>query len=274
VSWTSTARRAAAQAVKATAAGIDVVRRPPPGVVVLLYHRVGGGSGSTVDLPVELFDQQMGEIRGRVATLDAALDVLAGRTPPTERDIVVTFDDGTDDFAEHAIPVLARHGVPAVVYVATDFIENARDFPGDAPPMSWDALRDAVRTGLLTVGSHTDSHRLFDRIDAATAARELDRSIDLIGERLDLPVAHFAYPKAQAPNAAAEAEVRRRFRSAALAGTTANAYGRTDPYRLSRSPIQVTDGMQWFRRKAAGGMAMEDNLRRLANRGRYADAVT
>jgi hypothetical protein len=105
-------------------------------------------------------------------------------------------------------------------------------------------------------------------------AAELDRSIDLIGERLSLPVAHFAYPKAQAPGLAAEAEVKRRFRSAALAGTTANRLGRTDPYRLARSPIQVADGMRWFRRKAAGGMAVEDGLRRIANRGRYAGAVT
>ena len=170
--------------------------------------------------------------------------------------------------------MLARHRVPAVVYIATGFIESQRDFPGGAAPLSWAALRDAVSTGLVTVGSHTDGHTLLDRVDGPTAARELDRSIDLIGERLELPVAHFAYPKAQAPNAEAEAEVRRRFRSAALAGTMANPYGRTDPYRLSRSPIQVADGMQWFRRKAAGGMAVEDNLRRLANRGRYADAVT
>ena len=33
------------QAVKASAAAFDVVRRPEPGVVVLIYHRVGRGSG-------------------------------------------------------------------------------------------------------------------------------------------------------------------------------------------------------------------------------------
>jgi peptidoglycan/xylan/chitin deacetylase (PgdA/CDA1 family) len=141
-------------------------------------------------------------------------------------------------------------------------------------PLSWAALGDAVSTGLISVGSHTDSHALLDRVDERTAAAELDRSIDLIGERLELPVAHFAYPKAQPPNAVADGEVRRRFSSAALAGTVANAYGHTDPYRLSRSPIQVADGMHWFRRKAAGGMSVEDGLRRIVNRGRYASAVT
>lgn len=274
MSVTSAARRMAAQTVKLTAAGIDVVRRPGDGVVVLLYHRVGGTTASTVDLPIDLFEQQMAEIAHRAITLDAALDALDGRTPPTDRNIVVTFDDGTADLAERALPILVRHRVPAVIYVATGFIEGQRDFPGGAAPLSWAALRDAVATGLITVGSHTDGHALLDRADEQTVAAELDRSIDLIGERLDLPVAHFAYPKAQPPNAVADSLVRKRFRSAALAGTVANAYGRTDPYRLSRSPIQVADGMHWFRRKAAGGMAVEDSLRRIVNRGRYAGAVT
>jgi peptidoglycan/xylan/chitin deacetylase (PgdA/CDA1 family) len=260
--------------VKTTAAGFDVVRRPEDGVIVLLYHRVGATTESAVDLPIDLFEQQMSEIASRSTTLDAALDALAGRTAPTERNVVVTFDDGTADFADRALPILARHGVPALVYIATGFIESGTDFPRGGAPLSWSALRDAVSTGLVTVGSHTDGHTLLDRVDRATVATELDRSIDLIGERLDLPVAHFAYPKAQAPNADADAEVRQRFRSAALAGIHANPYGRTDPYRLARSPIQVADGMRWFRRKAAGGMVLEDRLRRIANRGRYSGAVT
>jgi peptidoglycan/xylan/chitin deacetylase (PgdA/CDA1 family) len=264
----------AAQTVKATAAGVDLVRRPKEGVDVLLYHRVGATTGSAVDLPTDVFDGQMAEIAQRAATLDAALEALTGHTPPTARDIVITFDDGTVDFVEHALPVLAAHRIPAVVYIATGFIERQHSFPGGAAPLSWSALRDAVSTGLVTVGSHTDGHALLDRADEQTVADELDRSIDLIGERLGLPVAHFAYPKAQAPNAIADREVRRRFCSAALAGTVANPYGHSDPYRLSRSPIQAADGMRWFRRKAAGGLSVEDSLRRIVNRGRYAGAAT
>jgi hypothetical protein len=36
----------------------------------------------------------------------------------------------------------------------------------------------------------------------------------------------------------------------------------------------VTDGMQWFLRKAAGGMALEEDLRTLRNRWRYLGKVT
>ena len=45
-------------------------------------------------------------------------------------------------------------------------------------------------------------------------------------------------------------------------------------YRLARSPVQHSDGMRWFRHKAAGGLGFEDTLRRMLNRGRYAGATT
>ena len=55
----TTVQAALRQAVKASAAARDLVRRPAPGIVVLIYHRVGGGSPLDVDLPVERFDEQM-----------------------------------------------------------------------------------------------------------------------------------------------------------------------------------------------------------------------
>jgi peptidoglycan/xylan/chitin deacetylase (PgdA/CDA1 family) len=271
------ARARAARAVKGLAVTADRVRPPRRGVVVLIYHRVGGRSGLEIDLPVELFESQMAALAtaGRVLSLDDALATLHSPTAPPEPDpVVVTFDDGTIDFAEAAMPVLERYRIPVTLYVATEFVEERRDFPNAGTPISWSALADAHATGLLTVGSHTHTHALLDRLPVERVDDELDRSVALIGERLGVPPDHFAYPKASPGSPAAERAVRARFRSAALAGTRANPYGRTDPFRLARSPIQVADGMQWFERKSRGGMALEDTLRRLLNRRRYADATT
>jgi peptidoglycan/xylan/chitin deacetylase (PgdA/CDA1 family) len=243
---------------------------------VLLYHRVGRRTDATVDLPVELFARQMEALAGtaRVVSLDQALDLLAQPEPPPERVLAVTFDDGSADFTEVALPVLVRHRLPVTLYVATDFVERGVRFPKGEPPASWSSLGDAVSTGLVTIGSHTHTHRLLDRAPPEEARDELTRSSRLIEDRLGVPAEHFAYPKAVLGSPAAEEAVRGRFRSAALAGTKVNPCGATDPYRLARSPIQVGDGMRWFRRKADGGMALEDQLRQLANRRRYSGATT
>lgn len=269
------AKRTALGAIKRVAAGVDRLTPARPGVVVLLYHRVGRRSTVEVDLPRSLFSEQMAAIAGRAVPLDDALSALAGPAPSgAATPVAVTFDDGTADFVDEAVPVLVEHGVPALLYVATAFIEEGRSFPDAGTPASWSALADAASTGVVSIGSHTHTHALLDRAAPAEVEQELDRSRKLIEDRLGVSADHFAYPKAVAGSPGAEAAVRARFRSAALAGTRPNRYGATDPYRLARSPIQLSDGMRWFEAKLEGGMALEDRLRRVINRGRYAGAVT
>ena len=260
--------------MKVVAGTVDRLRPAPEGLVVLLYHRVGGRTPVRVDLPTPTFDAQIAELAdsGMVLDLDAAVrrlvdgEDLAGH-------VVVTFDDGTADFVDDAVPVLARHGVPATLYVATRHIDEGIAFPDDGRPASWAALQDARSTGLITIGSHTHSHVLLDRLPTAEVAGELDRSIGLIGSHLGVRADHFAYPKALAPTASAERLVRERFLSASLAGTRANPVG-TDVHRLRRSPVQTSDKTRWFRRKVAGGMRFEDEVRQIVNRRRYAGATS
>jgi peptidoglycan/xylan/chitin deacetylase (PgdA/CDA1 family) len=259
------------RAMKVAAEAKDRVRPPAAGgVVILIYHRVGGRAPIEIDLALASFEDQMAELAasGLVGTLDDALDHLAGRRDDGPR-VVVTFDDGTDDVIDVALPVLERHRVPAVLYVATDFIDSGRSFPNDGRPASWRGLADALTTGVLSVGSHTHTHALLDRLSPVEIDDELDRSIGLLSDKLGVAPRHFAYPKAVVGSTHAEAAVRQRFESAALAGCRPNLPGATDPWRLARSPIQVADGHHYFRRKVAGGMALEQTLRNLKNRRRY-----
>jgi peptidoglycan/xylan/chitin deacetylase (PgdA/CDA1 family) len=263
--------------MKLVAAAADVVRHPRPGLVVLIYHRVGERTPIEVDLPGSLFDEQMNFLRSHceVVTLTEGLARVAVAGLVLDRPLVaVTFDDGTADFAEIALPILDRYRIPVTLYVTTDFLESGRSFPDDGVPLSWDALRAACSTGLVDVGSHTHTHALLDRLAADRVPAELDWSIALIQERLGISPRHFAFPKAVPGSPAADAAVRARFDSAAIAGCRANVPGATDPWHLTRTPIQKFDGMRWFEPKVRGGMGFEDTLRRAFNRRRYARSTT
>lgn len=269
--------------VKVSAAAADILRGPRRGLVVLIYHRVGRRSRMAVDLPIEMFADQIAWLRSTIpiVSLDEGLAwVAAADAGWTDGDdgsvwvddlrVAITFDDGTIDFAELALPVLSDYAVPTTLYVATEFVEDQVEFPHDGVPITWSALRDCLASGLVTIGSHTHTHAILDRIPDAEVAFELDRSIGLITDRLDVLPTHFAYPKAVMGSPGADRAVRRRFVSAALAGGHTNRPGTTDPFRLARMPVQVADGEVWFRRKALGGMALEESIRQLVNRKRYA----
>lgn len=262
-------------ASKALAHGIDRVRPPADGLVVLIYHRVGGDTASEIDLPTALFDEQMAYLaeHSRVLSLSDGVAALRDKTPIRSA-VTVTFDDGTADFVETALPILERYQIPATLYAATEFIDTGRSFFGVAPPVSWAGLRDALETGLIEVGSHTHRHLLLDRASPAEIDNELDSSIDLIEAELGVPARHFAYPKAVVGSSHARTAVAARFESAALAGTKANPWTTSDLQALARSPIQTSDAMKWFQAKLAGGLGLEDRVRQRLNQRRYRDLTT
>lgn len=261
------------RALKAASVARDVVRPPRRGITVLIYHRVGAAAGGQMNLSPLEFERQVEWLAAnrRVVTLDRAVDEVKG-AGPVEPGVALTFDDGTADWTDVVAPILERHGVPATFYLTTAYPDGELPLPDGETAVSWAGLRELAATGVATIGSHTHTHRLLDRLDPAAIGAELDLSIERIGTHLDVTATHFAYPKAVDPSAPAASAVRSRFTSAALAGTRANVAG-DDAWALHRSPVQAADSFADFRRKVDGGMGLEDDVRRRLNRVRYRGAT-
>ena len=121
----------ARRALKWVATGADAVV-PTSGLVVLAYHRVGTGGTSQMDLPLDRFRAQMAELADsyRVLSLNAALaEYSAGAPAEPEPCVVLTFDDGTADFADDVLAVLDEFDLPATVYVATEPVITGERWP-------------------------------------------------------------------------------------------------------------------------------------------------
>jgi peptidoglycan/xylan/chitin deacetylase (PgdA/CDA1 family) len=244
------------KASKAAVAPAGVMTRRRPGdLILLLYHRVGDGTAE-IELPASAFEAQLRYLAARqhVVPLDRALG------DGGEGGVVVTFDDGTPDFHHTVLPLLVRYRVPATLYLATGLVDGGRT------GLSWDQLRKAVETGLVTVGSHTDSHADVRALDEEACTDELRRSQELIEDNLGVSCRHFAYPWAVGSRAA-DRIVRRLFDSAALDAWRTNRRGRLDPHRLGRTPVLRSDGSAFFRAKVHGLLDAEKLLYRAARRG-------
>ena len=235
-----------------------VTRRRPGDLVILLYHRVGAGERE-IDLPLASFARQVRALAasGRVTSLEGAL------APEAPGGVVVTFDDGSADFTEHAVPLLVEHGVPALLYLATGMVANGGS-PSEA--ITWPQLREAVATGLVAVGAHTHNHTDLSRSGYREAIEEMRRSKETIEDRLGAPCRHFAYPWAVA-SAEADRAARELFATAALDAWRTNRRGRLDPFRLGRTPVLRSDGGMFFRAKARGLLDGEALAYRVLRRG-------
>ncbi len=268
-------RSVGARAIQRLSLAADRIRPPGAGVSVLIYHRVGGAMTSSIDLDLSEFRDQLARLREqhRVITLDEAVRGLSREDHSVDGSVVLTFDDGTNDFVDVVVPELVEQHLPATLYLATQFVDDQRRFPWGTPPLTWSGLRQAMSTGLITVGSHTHSHLLLDRATMAQATDDVDRSIDLIGSELGIAPIHFAYPKAIPGTAEIQQMIAGRFRSAALARSRVNQVGRTNLQRLWRTPIQAGESLDVFSHKATNGMRLEGSVRSIVSRRRSRGAT-
>ncbi len=167
-----------------------------------MYHRVapsGPSERARWRVTPEAFAEHLSALseRGytsiRLADWQRALD--HGQPLPA-RPVLLTFDDGYEDFAEHAWPLLQHYGFGALAFIVTGCVgrHNAWDTDASSEPlMHWATLR-ALRDAGVEFGAHSVTHPRFTVLSPAEAFAEAARSRLQLEQELQLPVDTFAYP--------------------------------------------------------------------------------
>jgi len=106
-------------------------------VIIVTYHRVTETWDDALDysqpgmvVTNSTFERQVAMLKEHfeVVTLGALLTGGTSAARPARPRCVITFDDGWRDNYDLALPILSRHGLPATVFLATDFIGTDRAF--------------------------------------------------------------------------------------------------------------------------------------------------
>src|SRR3989440_10363801 len=99
-------------------------------LIILTYHSfcTDWPRGLFGSLPIDRFDRQIRFLREnfKVVTLEHGLSYIQQGQTGDKPWVAITIDDGFVDNYTHAWPVLQRFGVPAALFVATDFIDTGR----------------------------------------------------------------------------------------------------------------------------------------------------
>lgn len=253
---------------------VNRLRGARPDLRILVYHDVVDARPADdpyrISVPPALFERHMAFLRRRgcrCLTVEHAVDLLSRGALP-ERSVVVTFDDGYTSMLSAAAPTLARHAVPATLFVAAGHVGEPTFTWNDAAspftrPLGWDELHALLERVTLEIGSHTVSHRPLHELAPAEQDEELARSRRLLETRLGRPVRVFAYPFGgwdTFPD-----DVRSRVRAQGYAAACANVMGAntaaTDRFALRRVRIGWNDTLWRFRLKLEGAYDWSDWLR-------------
>jgi peptidoglycan/xylan/chitin deacetylase (PgdA/CDA1 family) len=164
---------------------------PAAGVPILAYHKVSE-TDEVYSVPPAEFEEQMRYLAEHgytaVSLTELAGHMTAGRPLP-EKPVVITFDDGYANNYHDALPIMARHGMKATVFIVSDYM-------GQQPYLTWDEVRALAAAG-TEIGSHTLGHRPLTDLPPAERLRDVTASKEGIEWRLKKPVYFLAYPFGQ-----------------------------------------------------------------------------
>jgi peptidoglycan/xylan/chitin deacetylase (PgdA/CDA1 family) len=227
-------------------------------VPILMYHEV-------TPTPVERYRKytvtpaelaaQLAWLRSRRYTavdLDAVRAAFLGERALPVRPSVITFDDGSRDCLDHAVPALLAHGFTATFFIVGGLVgSTTRWLPAEVgfeiPTAGWPTLRAAEREG-MRCEAHSVSHPRLARVDDEQARDELVRGRAVLEEGLGHAVRHLAYPFGSHSPRTRELAREAGYLTACTTHEALASRG-DDLLALPRVPILGTEGMREYRHR-------------------------
>jgi len=188
-----------AVARRETLRATEKVRQVP----ILMYHRIadeGPAELSRYRTTPSAFEDQLRLLRRygyhAITSSDLEFHIRSGQPHPG-RPVMITFDDGYQDFYDIAWPILRRNDFTAEVFIVTDKVGYAADWDQQSSPpsplMDWPAIRELQAQG-VRFGSHLASHSAASTLPLDVLLRETVGSRAVLERRLGCDVTSIAPP--------------------------------------------------------------------------------
>ena len=176
------------------------VRSKADGIpLILMYHSVSPYQRDPHHVTVSpaRFEQQMRWLRRLGLTGMSVRGLLEARRLEYGRHLVgLTFDDGYADFAEYALPVLARYGFSATLFVVAGRLGGDNAWDPDGPRkalLTADQVLRMAKAG-MEIGSHGLGHVSLPGMADVELTAEAVVSRDILRQVTGQDVAGFCYP--------------------------------------------------------------------------------
>jgi peptidoglycan/xylan/chitin deacetylase (PgdA/CDA1 family) len=115
-----------------------------------------------------------------------AVDYLQQKKMPQGKIVVLTFDDGNEDFYTNAWPILQKYNLKSSMYLMTGV--RGKDW------LSVDQILELNDTGLVEFGSHTVWHSKLTKISPEELNKELIDSKEYLEKLLNHKIDILCYP--------------------------------------------------------------------------------
>lgn len=176
----------------------------PNNIRILIYHRVysdaNPGRITRWDVSEKVFRRHIDLLMrwgySAITFHDYRL-YLRGVVTLPKKPIIITFDDGYEEVATVALPIMKVSGVKGVVFLVGDRSMHTNNWDGansSNQPLLNDQQVLELQSAGFELGAHSFQHRKLTELPAADAWEEIYRSRWVLEFLLNAPVDSFSYP--------------------------------------------------------------------------------
>jgi peptidoglycan/xylan/chitin deacetylase (PgdA/CDA1 family) len=151
---------------------------------IRIYNNPKDKIGDYLSIPPDKFKTELDLIEKLGYETVTFQDIVEHHIPP--KPIMLTFDDGYEDFYQFAFPELQKRNMKAVIYLITSKL-NTSDY------MTTDQIKEMLPYH-IEVGAHTVTHPNLTRLQERELTQEIEESKSFLEQLTGKPVISFCYP--------------------------------------------------------------------------------
>lgn len=233
-------------AVEAVGAGETAdVNETETRVPIIMYHYVrevdksADPLGWNLSIKPAIFEEQLKWLKEQGYIGVHLEDLLDGKVP--QKAVVLSFDDGLEDFYTTALPLLQKYGFTASNAVVTGMV-------GAHEHMTEEQIRECVAAG-IEITSHTIGHIDLSTTNEDEVRRQVTESRDYLEDEFGIDVFAFVYPSGKYNDAVVRILVEEGYKIALTTQPGEADLAADDWLLLPRVRIDNRDGLEGFKAK-------------------------
>lgn len=173
-------------------------------ISILLYHQVGHTFHTNTNLncfcDISNFTNQMQALKDngiQVIALSDAIELLKGKNRLTNNYVVLTFDDGCEEFYSSIHPILKKYKYPSTIYPVVGSLGKIATWCKPTNPdlkiMSAEQIITLANEG-VEIGAHSVNHYKLDLLEWDDCTFEIKQSKFFLENLLNKKIKSFSYP--------------------------------------------------------------------------------
>ncbi len=232
------------------------------GIPVLMYHRVWPGLKDGLTVTPEQLEEQWHYLKteGYAAiSLEDFIATAKGDRRQTQREVLLTFDDGYQNNLTYVYPLLKKMGWKAVFFVIADSLEGNIDYDD---PLNRKLSEEELKTldpEVMRLAMHGYHHENFKKLTISEMKTEIEKTINIFTAK-GIPLhKSIAYPYGGRPkNSTTFNEFKKWMRQSGIdagfrIGNQVSRVPAEDIYEIKRIDIRGTDSLEDFKIKLRKG---------------------